>query len=259
MRYAIIASLAALLAAPTAEAQRGRRANDEVSQNVEHLASQDPTEVRGALEALGLSGDARAVAPIAERVRHGLPPELLDLALDTLTVLGNAQAGPVLFELCEHRRPEVRLRAVQAVAAVHPPGADRALVDALSDSDASVRSAAATALGELGAQSAVDPLFHALDRRIPEAATAIGRVARPADVERFLGYLGQLPFTLVTPALTEMLRRGDLAERARLSIVHRLSELATPEVRSFLEELVSSLPAGAVRRAAEDAIARIAQ
>lgn len=257
MRYATMTLLAMLLAATTAEAQRGRR-NDELSQHVEQLSSQSPDEVRGALEALGLAGDAHAVAPIVERIRHGLPPELLDVAIDTLTVLGRPEAGPVLFELAEHRRAAVRLRAVQAIAAIHPTGADRALTDALADSDASVRSAAASALGELGATGALDALFHALDRRIPEAASAIGHLARPAEVERFLGYLGQLPFPLVTPALGEMLQRSDLAERARLSIVHRLSELATPEVRAFLEGLVSNL-SGAVRRAAEDAITRISQ
>ena len=91
---------------------------------------------------------------------------------------------------------------------------------------------------------------------------AIGQLARPADVDRFLGYLGQLPFDQVTPALSEMLHRDDLAERAKLAIVHRLTELATPEVRTFLEDFVNGLDIddrSQVRRAAEDAIPRIGQ
>ncbi len=182
---------------------------------------------------------------------------MLDIAVDTLIVLGRHDAGPLLFELAEHRRPEVRLKAVQALAALQPRGADRALIDALADENPAVRSAAASALGEIGAQSAMDALFHSLDRQNGEAASAIGRIAGPADVDRFLGYLGQLPFSLITPALDEMLHRQNLAESARMSIVHHLSELATPEVRAFLEQVVSTLPSSPVRSAAEDAIPRI--
>lgn len=260
MRSAAILLLGALCLAAPAEAQRGRRGSAELTQHVEQLGAQDPDQVRGAIEALGLLGDPRAVEPIAERIRRGLPPELLDVAIGTLTVLGRPEAGPVLFELASHRRAEVRLAAVQGIAAVQPRGADRALAQALTDSDAAVRSAAATGLGQIGATSALDQLFLALDRRVPEAATAIGQLARPAEVDRFLGYLGQLPFDLVTPALSEMLHRDELAERSRLTIVHRLTELATPEVRAFLEQLVGSLPENSqVRRAAEDALPRIGQ
>ncbi len=251
---------ALLLAAAPAHAQRGRRGSPELTQHVEQLGAADPDQVRGAIEALGLLGDPRAVEPIAERIRRGLPPELLELAISTLTLLGRPEAGPVLFELANHRRAEVRVAAVQAIATVRARGADRALAQSLGDADPAVRAAAASGLGELGATGALDALFLALDRRVPEAAAAIGRLARPAEVDRFLGYLGRLPFDLVTPALGEMLHRDDLAERARLTIVHRLTELATPEVRGFLEQLVSSLPAGSqVRRAAEDAIPRIGQ
>jgi len=255
MRWAGVLFLGLLIAAPAS----AQRASGELTRAIEQLQSADEAEVRAAIETLGVLGNARAASPIAERIRRGLPPELLEAAIDALTVLGRPESGPVLFELTTHRRPAIRLRAVQAIAATRPRGADRALAQALADSDSSVRAAAATALGEIGATGALDALFHALDRRVPEAAVAIGRLARPNEVERFLGYLGQLPFTLVMPALTEMLQRNALAERSRLAIVHRLTELATPEVRAFLEQLVPSLPDSAVRRAAEDAIPRIGQ
>ncbi|HEY8432325.1 MAG TPA: HEAT repeat domain-containing protein [Sandaracinaceae bacterium] len=258
MRRAVLLLLGALLAAAPSQAQRGRRGSAELARHVEQLGADDPAAVRGALESLGILGDARAAQPIAERIRRGLPPDLLEPAISTLALLGSPEAGPVLFELASHRRPEVRLAAVQAITAVRPRGADRALAQALGDADPQVRAAAASGLGELGATSALDSLFLALDRHVPEAAAAIGRLARPAEVERFLGYLGRLPFDLVTLALGEMLSRDSLAEPARLSIVHRLAELATPEARAFLEQLLPSLPERSrVRRAAEDAVGRI--
>ena len=262
--WIVVAGALALLtmAAGSAQAQRGRGRSSELDDAVALLGSQSADEVRGGLEALGLQGDPRAVAPIAERVRHGLPPELLDVAIDTLTILGRPEAGPVLFDLTSHRRAAVRVKAVQGIVATRPRGADRVLMEALSDTDPTVRGAAAQGLGELGATAGLDALFHALDRRVPEAAGAIGMLARPAEVERFLGYLGQLPFDQITPALSEMLSRADLSARAKLSIIHHLSELATPEVRVFLEDFVSSLEPtdhSEVRRAAEDAIPRIGQ
>ncbi|MEQ9077616.1 MAG: HEAT repeat domain-containing protein [Sandaracinaceae bacterium] len=262
MAAATLAAFMLLFCASRAEAQRGRRGNPELDAAVELLGAEDRDQVRSGLEALGLMGDPGAVAPIAARIRRGLPADLLDIAVDTLTILGRAEAGPILVELVRHRRPGIRLKAVQGIVATRPRGAARVLTGALSDTDETVRAAAAEGLGTLGAHEGIDDLFHALDRRVPNAAMAIGQLARPADVDRFLGYLGQLPFDQVTPALSEMLHRDDLAERAKLAIVHRLTELATPEVRTFLEDFVNGLDIddrSQVRRAAEDAIPRIGQ
>ncbi|MEC7518993.1 MAG: HEAT repeat domain-containing protein [Myxococcota bacterium] len=257
-----VLAVCTLLASASVEAQRRRRGNPELDAAVEQLGADDRDQVRAGLETLGLMGDPGAVAPISERIRRGLPPDLLDIAVDTLTILGRAEAGPILFELARHRRAGIRLKAVQGVVATRPRGAARVLVAALSDTDETVRAAAAEGLGTLGAREGIDDLFHALDRRVPNAAMAIGQLARPAEVDRFLGYLGQLPFDQVTPALSEILHRDDLAERAKLAVVHRLTELATPEVRTFLEDYVSGLDPddrSQVRRAAEDAIPRIGQ
>lgn len=245
---------------PARRARAAAPGQSQVAQAIERLGSNDRAEVRGAIESLGLLGDPSAVTPIVERVRRGLPQDVLDAALDALTVLGRPEAGALFIELLGHRRPAVRLKAVQGIVACRPRGGDRALADALADSDGLVRAAAAQGLGELGGTAAMDALFHAFERRVENAAAAIGHLARPEDVERFLGYIGQVPFDVLGPALLGMLGRGDLAERARLSIVHRLSELATPEVRLLLEQYVAALPEtdrSETRRAAEDAIRRI--
>ncbi|UJR79023.1 Hypothetical protein I5071_10560 [Sandaracinus amylolyticus] len=258
MSAAIVAALSGLaLALAPARAAAQDLTLDQATQM---LRSSDHDEVQTAIQSIGLLGSPRGVEPLAARIRDGLAPDLLESAIDTLTVLGRAEAGPVLFELVTHRRPEVRLRAVQAIAATRPRGADRALVSALSDSSAEVRSAAATALGDLGAASAAESLFLALDRGVPEAGPALGKVVRAEHVGRVLEYLGRLPFSQMQGVLDEMLRRRDLPSRSRLDVVARLGELATPEVRTFLSEWASAQPANdPVRRAAEDVVARIAQ
>lgn len=234
-----------------------------LDQATQMLRSESRDEVMTAIQSLGMLGNPRAVGPLADRIRDGLAPELLDAAIDTLMVLGRAEAGPVLYELTTHRRASVRARAIQAIAATRPRGADRALVSALSDSSEEVRGAAATAIGELGVTSAIDSLFLALDRGVPEAGPALGRVARPEHVGRILDYLGRVSFSQMRTVLGELLSRRDLPARTRLDVIARLGEVATPEVRTFLEEWIQALPEGSpandpVRRAAEDVIARIA-
>lgn len=222
------------------------------------LDSGSPDEVRSGIEAMGLLGSPGAVAPLSARIRRGLPPELLLVAVDTLGILGRNEAGPILFELLQHRRPEVRLRTVQAIATCRPDGADRALVVALSDSTAPVRTAAAQTLGELHAVSALDSLFLAYDHGVLEAGPAIAEVARAEDVARVVAYVGHHPFGTLRPMLLTLMQRADLPARARLAVVSAVSELATAEARALLEEAANDLPArDPVRRAAEDAAARI--
>jgi HEAT repeat protein len=238
---------------------RGRAQDLTFERAVQLLSSPNRAEVEIAIQTFGLLGSPRAVDPLSQRIRDGLPPDLLESAVDTLMVLGRPEAGPVLFELLNHRRPTIRLRAVQAIAVCRPRGADRALASALADLDPLVRAEAARALGELGAASAVESLFLAFDRHVPEAAAALGRVAQAEHVARIVAYLGRVPFAEMRVLLGALLGRRDIAERAKLEVVGRVGELATPEARAFLEEITRSLPSSeaAVRRAAEAAAARI--
>jgi len=228
---------------------------------VAQLASSDEAIIRQGIEALGLRGQADVVEPLAARIRRGLPPELLELAVDTLVISGRPEAGPVLITLISHRRPAIRLKAIMAVASLKPRGAEQSLTLALSDADAQIRAAAATGLGQVGARGSVDRLFLALEHGVLEASTSIGVLATPAEVVRLLGYLGRLAFDGISPALGELLARRDIPDRTKLDIVARLAELATGGAKTFLQEFVASLPTtdrSPVRRAAEDAAMRIA-
>jgi HEAT repeat protein len=204
------------------------------------LASSDRAQVEAGIQSLGLLGGAAAVPPLVERIELGLPPDLLEAAVVTLMALAQPEAGPVLYELCAHRRPEIRLRALEAITATRPPGAETALVAALSDSDAKVRAAAATSLGELHASGAMEKLFLALDRGNMDASGAIGKVVPAGEVKRLVGYLGQIPLHSLGPALSEVLQRKDVPEDAKLEIVARLEEVGTPEVKGYLNDLLAS-------------------
>lgn len=255
MRQFLLSVLLLLIAAPAS-------AQVTLEQAVAQLGSHDPAEVRGAIESFGLIGSAEAVGPLSDRIRAGLPPDLLLVAIDTLTVLGHREAGPVLFELLSHRRADVRLLAVQGIAACAPPGADRALVTALDDSSSEVRALAATTLGELGSASSIEPLFLALDHHILEAGASLARLVDAAGAARLAAYVGREPFSALRPILFTLITRANLVARTRLAIVAQLGELATAEVRSLLDEVATNggLPErDAVRRAAAETALRIAE
>lgn len=248
---ALAFALAASFTGTTASAQI--RINDAI----EMLDAEDADQVRMGIEAIGSSDQARGVRPLAERIRRGLPAELLDLAVQTLGLLGKREAGPVLFELTNHRRVEVRVAAVEAIASCKPRGAGAALVVLLDDGDPRVRAAAALAIGQVGDRAQLDTLFLAFERGLHEAAPAIGQLANAAAADRVLGFLGRKPLDAVTPALDEILAREDVDRRTKLNVIARLEQLATPEVRTYLETMAEVLPPGPVRDEAAAAAGRI--
>lgn len=224
------------------------------------LEGQSADEVRMGIEALGLRADAAAVAPIAERIRAGLPPALLDLAIETLSTMGRPEAGPILVRLLQHRRPEVRRSAAQALQQCRATDTADALVTALEDDDPRVRASVAQALGALGPrglgrhrEQVVDTLFAAYERGMLEAAPVLGQLVTGRSLDRLQGYLGRRPFDVLTPAFDEVFARDDIPNPRKIALIGALAELATGEVARYLENasLVFSGPvASAARRAA---------
>ncbi len=249
------------------QARKGKKKTDQPEQQsdfertVAMLDSHSRDQVESAIQNLGLLGEARAVEPLVQRIRRGLPPDLLEVATMTLMALGQPSSGPVLFELIRHRRPKVRTRAAEAITAVNPPNADKALLQGLQDGNRDVRAAAATGLGEIGARDALSALFRALDRGVLEASASIGKLVPAEQVGKLLGYLNTIPLYSLGPALREVLNREDVTENAKLEVVARLQEVATSEVKGLLVDFLASSGESAppnLVRAVERAIQQIA-
>jgi hypothetical protein len=155
----------------------------------------------------------------------------------------------------------VRLRAAEAAASIRSRETAAALEVCLDDSEANVRAAAARALARAGTRDNVAILFRALEKGVFEASASIGTLGNAADAERFAGLLGRIPFDKMVPGLDAFLNRRDLGNPPRVLLVRKLQELATVEVKSFLQAFLEGMPArerGPVRQATEEAIARIA-
>jgi hypothetical protein len=144
----------------------------------------------------------------------------------------------LLGELTQHRRPAARLLAYRGLAQIPGPLSDEALARGLRDSDAAVRGLCATQLGERNARAHAELLLRALERGVPEAAVAIGKLGDASMVARYDALLQRLPIDVMLGGYAEFLKRSDLAESTKLEIVARLGEVAGVVVKRFLEQLV---------------------
>ncbi len=176
--------------------------------------------------------------PIEALLRRGTSLGLAKSAAAALEQLGAPSSSEVLATYIGHRTPDVRRAAVRALIRTKGPAAIAAFRAGLKAEDPVVRGFSATGLGALGAKDSIEDLFLALDRNVPEAASAIGQLCGPTECERYLAKMGKLSFDVMTSGIDPMLfREPSLPEPTVLSIVAALRELGTGEARRYLEDV----------------------
>lgn len=224
------------------------------------LVSSNPDELRMAIESAAQA--PKEVTPLlVERVRSGLPAELLTIALDALIAGGDTQgASELLAELASHRRAPIRARALLGLVTLRAPKAERSLVKALSDQDGDVRSTAAQGLGLLGAKSSLSELFRAFERDVTGAAQAIAELAGPTTISRVTDYIGRTSFVQLAPLLDGLFLKRGLPDDAKLTLVDAIIKQGTSDARAYLEGLAPRLTAEAsprLRKTITDAVGRM--
>lgn len=255
---AVVLGGAATLHAQTSPRRPKSRPQASLEEIAVTLSASTEDEVRSALE-LAATLPAREVMPLLEeRVRAGLPVVLLDVALDTLLLLGDPSSSPLLVDLAQHRRPAIRARALETLARLRAPGALSVLRRGLGDLEPEVQKAAAQGLGELGAHDGFEPLARAFELGVEGAGAALGRVASSADVPRLSEYVASRSPETVAPVIEALLARREIAEAEKLRLVEQLRALGTEEAQHELAGLLTRLPrdaSPALRRALTQAAA----
>jgi hypothetical protein len=269
LSLSVVSALAALhggvLAAdggPKAKGKRGHSSGLSTEELAVMLVSSNPDEVRFALESAPQAPAQQLTPLLIERIRAGLPAELLGPAIDALVAGGLVSAAELLEELARHRRPEIRSRALLGLITLRAPHADRSLVRGLSDPAPEVRTTAARGLGLLGARARLAELFRAFERHIDGAAVAIGELAEPTTVPRIADYLGRSSFIELTPLLDGVLLRRNLSDEAKLNLLDAIVKQGTGEARAYLEGLLPKLPTDSsarLRKALADATQRMSK
>jgi HEAT repeat protein len=207
------------------------------------LASSDEEEVRSALEQAPLLPPAEVVPMLEDRIRGGLSRTLLDVAIDSLLLLNDRSSSALLAELALHRRPEVRVRALESLARLKAPQARTALTRGLGDFSPEVRKAAADGLGEIGDYGSLALLTQAFDRDVGGAAGALGRLAKPSDLGPLLDTLDRYSLERWQPFFVSALSRRDLPEADKARALERLIARGGDDTADALASLQQALPA----------------
>ncbi len=267
MRLLSFGILVGLLVTGTAFAQ-GRRGGGQTPSRpavdraaldaaVDELTAPDLATVLGAITKLAEFADPRATAPLTRLLRAGPPDEVTHAAIQALGAISDPDSVDVLIEYTRHRRPRVRRLAVQSIAQIrHARVNDKvneALRNALRDSNDRVRGVAAIAIGEHGDRGAMDLLFLAFERNVPEAAVSIGKLGGTAEADRLAGFLGRRQLSEILPGFDEFLRRSDFSDDAKVNLIHKLEEIAGPDVKRFLTNLLASPPPGLSQKVKDEA------
>jgi HEAT repeat protein len=257
----LIAGLAFMPASLAAKKGKKSKLSKEGKKAAELLESKDVDEILEGVTTLGELAEPGGAEPLMELLEKGPPDKVTEASLDALGAISNPDSIPVIIEYMHHRRPKVRIIAINAIAEIKDKRVVEALKSALGDSHEKVRRAAAYALGRYGDPAAVDVLFKAFDRDVPEAAIAIGQIGGVDAMERLSGYLEDAPLSILKPGFYEFLTREDFPVKGKIAIVDKLLQLAGPEVKEFLKQYAATLGEDAnlkLRQKVADAIDSIA-
>jgi HEAT repeat protein len=224
------------------------------------LQNGDEAAVRQAFGSLVELGGEDAAQAVVARLRRGLPPQLIEAAIDTLVLLGRPSLAPPLLELTQHRRIQIRIKAMQALASLKMKSAQSALLYALDDPSSEVRTAAVEALASLGNARALPALYTAAERGVPGAWEAVGQIATAADFKTLVSRAQRDDAMVGRPALDTLMARANLPLDAKLKLVQQVAGLGTPSARAVLTDWSAAYKAEGhprLRQGLVDGLARL--
>jgi len=235
---AAVAPAASLPAASPPKAKPAKSAQQERFDAAVHkLSSGDIAAVQSGIDALVEHGGPLAERALTERVAAGLPPSLVEPALQGLVKLNAKRSVPVLVELLEHRRALVRSEALRALAqldARKPSPLQATFVAALNDSATEVSGAAAEGLGRIGTKAALPALWAAYDRGVMPALGSIAELAGPESVEPLITRAQASGVERLELALDRLLARNALPSAAQVKLVRGMAATKSDGARQYL-------------------------
>jgi putative membrane-bound dehydrogenase-like protein len=211
-------------------------------------ATQQPEEVRQeAVKTITAIGSASAVQQLTAIVADDRSSkELTSLALTALGSLKAETAAEQVERRLSHASPEVRIKAIEAYAAIRGAAASDKLIALLKDDQATVKQATLKSLGSIRARDAV-PAMAAAASDDAVRFEAISALAQIPDRRALSAYLSGLIDKNQT--LREQCRRALVAVREEVAediiALNQRNEL-TPAVRGELQ-VVYSTPAPITR------------
>jgi HEAT repeat protein len=205
------------------------------------LQADDDARAGEAAQKLAADKDPKALDAMLDALAVGGSPKVQGMLLAGLAGRKDPRAVEVLKHYAKNRNPDLRKKALAALAELTGPTAVPTLIDALSDSVEEVRAQAATALGKRKERSAEAKLLKLLQHKDEAAARALAMMGTPELAHRIGEMLGQISDALLCTALGEMLKRPDFGpEPIRVEVVRTLAKVPGMDSTSALVEYVAA-------------------
>jgi hypothetical protein len=246
-----------------AGAQSGQNQELSFREAREAVQSNDAERIVDGLEALATYPTPESVQLVVELLRRGQGDNVTDKAIETLGLIARPEAIEELSNLLRHRRAAARVEAIESLAKIQDPRVRGLIESGLHDSSPEVRSAAAIALGQIGARQSVPLLFRAFERGVPQAAEAIGRLGSAEDAvsadaahdsedprrtarrQTLAMWITHAPISVLLSGFMQFLNRRDIPPAIKVKIIERLEQrAASVAVRDMLQRWVQSRPRG---------------
>ena len=241
LRFLRVLTVLVLLWAPSDALAQPSSGKSDIAAIAQGLDAPDEATVRTAIDDLGATGSPKIIPPLKDFLLSGRPDPQTDRAIEVIGVLGHPDGIDVLSRFTRHRRQSARREAYKALIATKGPVRSH-LERGLGDSDRSIRAMCAKALGEVGAQASLEPLFRAFDRGVVQAATSIGKIGNVKALGRYNKYLEKRPLGTLLSGYREFLLRKDIPLKNKDKLVDVLGEVSSPMVRRFLQRYLKEIP-----------------
>lgn len=216
----------------------------------EALTGGDDEAATEAAAKLAELGTPAAAEPLLEVLAEGGRAVRVQAVLDAFAKLGAAHGlradqavVDALTLYAGHRAPDIRRRAVKALASVSDPRVTEVLLERLGDAAPDVRASAADALAARHEAKAVPRLFALLSRGDAGVAAALASLATPDLVPRIAELAGTVDDEIVANALGEYVKRADVPEKLRIDVLRTIGRLSGAVATTALAEYLASVPA----------------
>ncbi len=187
------------------------------------LADADADKAFSAFRRLDRS--PKALELLLAALADGVAPRAAEGAAEALGRFDDVRATDALVALAARPTPAVRRAALTALARQKVGKAEEAIRIGLGDVDASVRAAACKAVVARGDRGAEARLLKLLERGDEAAAEAVGKLATPRTVATLAESAGRLPDAIIASALSEVVRREDVADPLRVEVLRVIAKL----------------------------------
>jgi HEAT repeat protein len=233
--------LCLILAALLAGAGGARAQDVDALQLKKEVRNPDDNKAADAAAKLGEDASPKALDAILDELSVGAPPKVQAALLAGLAGRKDARAVEVLSLYTHNRNPELRKKAVVAIAELSDKRAVPVLVGALSDSVEEVRAAAAGALGKRKEASAEGPLIQLLAHKDPAAVGALGQIGGAQTARKLGELIGTIPDGLLASTMGELLKRPDFGpDPLRVEVVKMLAKVPGADSTAALVEYVAA-------------------